>query len=169
MWPGKVWTIYGLFAPNSKCISYVGCTGAPLAHRLTEHLRVCRTENTRKDRWLRSLRQAGLTPDIRPLALCGDAETAQIVEAALISRWRPPLNSTPDGRGGGTSVPRPGAGRPRPLVDLDSNEVYPSVSAAARALGVTEKTVRRHLLGEVGRVRGRVLDVILDQQLPKAA
>lgn len=158
MEPFKQWTVYGLTDPVSRALGYVGLTGRPPGARLAEHVYSARVmpSFTKATKWISSL---SADPELVVLAVCADESIGRAVEELLVQRHSPPGNGTKDGAGGAG----PGRGNngtrgrlsSRPVFDRDTGEVWPSVSAAARAIGASFSCLHAHLSGKGSRCRGR--------------
>ena len=81
--------VYGLFDPSTGELRYIGKSTTGPKRRLQEHLspsKLC--THTHKNCWLRSLLEKGLRPDLVVLEVCGNAETAEILEKQAIAHYR---------------------------------------------------------------------------------
>jgi len=82
--------IYGLFDPRNGELRYVGKTEGSLRIRLQHHLYRARhsKSNTYKANWLRSVLDAGLTPEVVELETAPDASSLADAECWNISYYR---------------------------------------------------------------------------------
>jgi hypothetical protein len=138
--------VYVLVDPRTDAIRYVGYTNDP-ERRLRGHMKPSRLRgHAHRDNWLRSLRDAGVWPDLIVIAQRQSHEDIQKVERETIARLRAEghdlTNGTPGGDGGPTTKGR----RPPP------DEVARRV-ATRRGYSHSEET--RRLISERTMGRGR--------------
>ena len=85
----RVFWIYGLRDPRDGLFHYVGCTVQNPEHRLAEHVSLVQhVAYTVKDKWLRGLVLAGLSPEICPLVAATHAGVAGQIELQYINALR---------------------------------------------------------------------------------
>jgi hypothetical protein len=73
--------LYVLRDPRTDAIRYVGITNSPIA-RYLRHLGA--RDRTRKDRWIKRLKRAGLIPKMEIVDVVEDRGRAELIEAKLI-------------------------------------------------------------------------------------
>jgi hypothetical protein len=161
--------IYALVDPQDPGrYHYIGTSCRPLPERLNKHLVAARhPEKTRHAvdvvAWLQQVLAAGRRPRIVELATAPNQETAEAIEDLYISAFRgighPLTNARGGGRGKHSDASRARMRGPRlgrVVVDLDSGVTWPSITAAAAALGCAYSNVTQ-ALAHNWRARGRRL------------
>jgi len=96
--------IYGLVCPTSKQIRYIGVTRYSLDRRLKEHLRENKSK-THKQKWIKSLLNKGLKPDIVLMCLTDKSnwiETEKFYIKLFKTNGFKLTNTSEGGEGGGS-------------------------------------------------------------------
>lgn len=80
------WVIYALLCPMTGAVRYIGQAKNP-RHRFTQHLRMCRTETSRKARWIATLLDDDQEP-VQKILESGSGDGWKEAECRWIAHYR---------------------------------------------------------------------------------
>ena len=141
----KTYKIYVLTHPDTREIRYVGVTTqADHMMRYWQHIHSAKTKRTKVAKWIYSLIQQGLKPDMDVVDICGESNWEE-KEKYYIAKFNGLMNQLPGGKGvivdrTQTSIQRSAKGHYRAVCQITDEgrliKVWESTSIAAEALGL---------------------------------
>lgn len=142
--------IYGLHAPDDDTIMYVGKSKSPI-RRLSTHIREAADVRStgKKNEWLRGLIRQNITPMVKILDTCDDADAADVEFAWIQEHSRNNLGLTNRNHMSGTG--QPGAPRKLSSTGEDTRICLPKIN---RLIGDREDKQLPHSVQYIAKETG---------------
>jgi len=163
--------IYSLKDPRSNTIMYVGATTATLASRLTNHKYFANKRTSPVNLWLSGLYAQGLEPIMELLEVTNYSgwkvrEEAWIAKTGVLNVSKVGTGIVTKEERSEESIERSTVDKRKEVICIDKDEVYPSVSKAAKANKVAQSAMSKALRSD-GKLNGLTFAYYVAKSEPK--